>query len=102
MTPQNLLLAALPREVHERLSRHMRTVSLPLAEGLHRPNQPIRTVSFPLDRLISITVTMAEARTAEAGIVGSRERVGCLHGRPGDEPDRVHPPGSRSRREDAG
>ena len=31
---------------------------------------------FPLDCLISITVTMRVGRTAEAGIVGSREMVG--------------------------
>ena len=76
MGPQNLLLAALPREVYKRLGRHMQTVTLKMGTILHRPNQPIKDVYFPLDCLISITVTMSEARTAEAGIVGSREMVG--------------------------
>jgi CRP-like cAMP-binding protein len=76
MVVQNLLLAALPGEVFERLGRHMRTVDLKHGSILHRPGKPIIDVYFPLDCLISVTVTMTEARTAEAGIVGSREMVG--------------------------
>ncbi|HEX4611181.1 MAG TPA: Crp/Fnr family transcriptional regulator [Urbifossiella sp.] len=76
MAAQNLLLAALPREVLDRLARHMRTVDLTHGEILHRPNQAIETVYFPLDCLISITVTMEDGRTIEAGAVGSREMVG--------------------------
>jgi CRP-like cAMP-binding protein len=51
-------------------------VTLKIGDVLHRPGQPIRQVYFPLDCLISVTVTMAEVRTVEAGIVGSREMVG--------------------------
>jgi hypothetical protein len=76
MVAQNLLLAAFPPEVLERLTRHMRTVDLAHGEILHRPNQSIDTVYFPLDCLISITVTMEEGHTVEAGAVGSREMVG--------------------------
>jgi CRP-like cAMP-binding protein len=76
MEARNLLLAALPGEVVARLARHSRTVALKNGVILHRPGQPIDDVYFPLDCLISITVTMSEARTAEAGIVGSREMVG--------------------------
>jgi CRP-like cAMP-binding protein len=76
MGPRNFLLAALPGEVLERLARHMRTVDLKHGAILHRPGQRIDDVYFPLDCLISVTITMAEARTAEAGIVGSREMVG--------------------------
>ena len=49
-----------------------------LKEGdvLQLPGQDIRDVYFPLDCLISVTVTIDKARTAEAGIVGSREMVG--------------------------
>jgi CRP-like cAMP-binding protein len=73
---QNLLLAALPDEVRERIRRHARTVNLKIGEILHHPGQPIHSVYFPLDCLISVTITMTEVRTAEAGIVGSREMVG--------------------------
>jgi CRP-like cAMP-binding protein len=76
MGSQNRLLAVLPSEVIERLGRHMRTVDLKNGAILHRPGQPINDVYFPLDCLISVTVTMNEARTAEAGIVGNREMVG--------------------------
>jgi CRP-like cAMP-binding protein len=76
MVAKNLLLAALPRDVVDRLGRHMTTVDLPHGRVLHRPNQPIETVYFPLDCIISVTVTMQEGRTVEAGAVGSREMVG--------------------------
>jgi CRP-like cAMP-binding protein len=76
LAPQNLLLAALPHEVRGRLLQHARTVDLKAGEVLHRPGQLIRKVYFPLDCLISVTVTVTEVRTAEAGIVGSREMVG--------------------------
>jgi CRP-like cAMP-binding protein len=56
--------------------RHARTVELEASQILHRPGQLIQEVYFPLDCLISVTVTMTEVRTAEAGIVGSREMVG--------------------------
>ena len=76
MGPQNRLLNSLPREVLDRLKQHMQTVVLKNGAVLHRPGQTIDDVYFPLDCLISVTVTMFEARTAEAGIVGSREMVG--------------------------
>jgi CRP-like cAMP-binding protein len=76
MAPQNLLLTALPREVRERLTKRCQTVALKSGEILHRPWQKIENLHFPLDCLISVTVTMGEARTAEAGVVGSREMVG--------------------------
>jgi len=76
MPVQNLLLTALPDEVRQRLATRMRTVDLKHGKVLHRPGEEIRDVYFPLDCLISVTVTMNEARTAEAGIVGSREMVG--------------------------
>jgi CRP-like cAMP-binding protein len=75
MSP-NLLLAALPQAIRERLQRHGRIVALKEGDILHRPAEEIKDVYFPLDCLISVTVTMSEARTAEAGIVGSREMVG--------------------------
>jgi CRP-like cAMP-binding protein len=76
MYSKNLLLVALPGEVRERLAKHWRKVDLKHGEVLHRPGQEIEDIYFPLDCLISITVTMNEARTAEAGIVGSREMAG--------------------------
>ena len=76
MAAQNLLLTALPSEVRERLAKRWQIVDLKRSDVLHRPGQEIEHVYFPLDCLISITVTMNQARTVEAGIVGSREMVG--------------------------
>jgi CRP-like cAMP-binding protein len=74
--PQNRLLGALPVDTIARWKPHMRTVDLAHGRILHRPDQPIEDVYFPLDCMISVTVTTAEGRTAEAGAVGSREMVG--------------------------
>jgi CRP-like cAMP-binding protein len=76
MRPDNQLLAALPPDTVARWKRHMRTVELAHGQVLHRSGQPITDVYFPLDCMISVTVTTAEGRTAEAGAVGSREMVG--------------------------
>jgi CRP-like cAMP-binding protein len=76
MAPQNLLLAAMPREVYARLGQHMMTVNLLHGRVLHRPGEAIKHVYFPLDCLISITITMTDGHTVEAGVVGSREMVG--------------------------
>ena len=76
MATRNLLLAALPGEVRERLSPHMKTVRLTLREVLHRPGKTIKDVYFPLDCLLSVTVTTVEGRTAEAVVVGNRELAG--------------------------
>lgn len=72
----NTLLSAMPADAYARLSEFMRTVDLPHGRILHRSGELIRDVYFPLDCLISVTVTMTDGRTAEAGVVGSREMVG--------------------------
>lgn len=76
MPTRNLLLQVMPRDARERLSRHQQTVDLSYHQVLHRPGQKIEDVYFPLDCLISITVTMTDGDTTEAGAVGSREMVG--------------------------
>src|SRR5688572_18602812 len=76
MHTRNLLLAALPTEVRERLEPHTETVDLKQGQIVHRPGDEIVDVYFPLTCLISVTVTTPEERTAEAGIVGRREMVG--------------------------
>lgn len=76
MNSRNLLLAAFPEDIRERLARSSQTVALKQAQIVHRPGEHIESVYFPLDCLISVTVTTADVRTAEAGIVGSREMVG--------------------------
>jgi CRP-like cAMP-binding protein len=72
----NQLLAALPAETLGRWQRYLKTVTLAHGQVLHRAGQAITDVYFPLDCMISVTVTTGEGRTAEAGAVGSREMVG--------------------------
>jgi len=76
MTKRNLLLDALPREVYDKIEPNLERLSLGHGEILHYPGDTIRHVYFPIDCLISITVTMREGKTAEAGAIGNREMVG--------------------------
>lgn len=76
MFERNQLIAAMPQQTRERFAPHMRTVQLKKGQVLHRPGETIETVYFPLTCLITVTVTMSEGRTCEAGVVGSREMVG--------------------------
>lgn len=76
MPVKNLLLASLPREVYARMEPDLEMVSLSSGEVLHRPGEEIRDLYFPTTCLISVTVTMCEGHTAEAGAVGRREVVG--------------------------
>lgn len=74
--PKNLLLGALPRDVVDRLGRHTKTVELSHGQVLHRADEEIQHVYFPLTCLISVTLTMADGRTTESAAVGNREMVG--------------------------
>ena len=76
MATQNLLLTALPREVYKQVENKMEEVELSYGEILNRPGDTIEEVYFPLTCLISVTITMMDGTTVEAGVVGSREMVG--------------------------
>lgn len=76
MSIHNLLLRVMPDDAQRRLERYMQTVELYYHQVLHRPGQKVEDVYFPLDCLISITVTMTDGDTTEAGAVGSREMAG--------------------------
>ncbi|MCC5661286.1 Crp/Fnr family transcriptional regulator [Nostoc sp. XA010] len=73
---KNLLLAALSLDVYEHLKNNMEQVELSSGSILNRPNETINEVYFPLTCLISVTITMMDGMTVEAGVVGSREMVG--------------------------
>jgi CRP-like cAMP-binding protein len=72
----NLILAALPDDVYESLEPHLERHAFQRSVVLHKPGEEIRDLYFPVDCLISITVTMRDGHTAETGVVGSREMVG--------------------------
>jgi CRP-like cAMP-binding protein len=72
----NRLLDALPGDIFERLLTRFQSVTLTRGTVLHRPGDVIEHLYFPLDCIISITVTMAEGKTIETAAVGNREVVG--------------------------
>jgi CRP-like cAMP-binding protein len=76
MATENRLLAALPREVYDKLAPSLKRVSLEQGKILHHPGQSIEDLYFPIDCLLSITITMRDGSTAEAGMVGNREVIG--------------------------
>jgi CRP-like cAMP-binding protein len=76
MDRRNHLVNRLPQDVRDRLAREFEYVSLAHGKVLHRPNDLIEHLYFPLDCVISVTMTMGEGRTVEIGAIGSREVVG--------------------------
>jgi len=76
MGSTNILLEHLPRKVLDRLAPDLRTISLMRGESIHRPGDKIRQLYFPTSCMISVSVTMGDGRTVEAGAVGNREVVG--------------------------
>jgi CRP-like cAMP-binding protein len=76
MSAENRLLAVLCSGVYEKLVPNMKRVSLERGKILHQPGDTIKELYFPIDCLISITITMSDGITAETGVVGNREVVG--------------------------
>ena len=73
---RNKLLDRLPADVLTRLEPHLEVVTLETHKIVHRPGEKIEFLYFPLTCMISITVTMTDGRTVEAGAAGSRDVVG--------------------------
>jgi CRP-like cAMP-binding protein len=73
---KNYLLAAMPREVYEKIAPNLKLVSLPRGKILHYAGETIEDLYFPIDCVLSITITMSCGNTAETGIIGNREVLG--------------------------
>ena len=76
MVTENRLLAVLSRELYKKLAPNLKQVSLEQGTILHHPGETIKEIYFPIDCLLSITITMTDGSTAEAGMVGNREVIG--------------------------
>lgn len=72
----NRLLAALSPDLYEQLSPGLTTVELPQGQILHLPGDVIEILYFPIDCLLSMTITMRDGSTAETGVIGNREVLG--------------------------
>ena len=76
MAKENHLLASLPPDVYEKLAPHLKYVSLKQGQRLHEPGEMIQEIYFPIDCLLSITITMSDGAIVETGIIGCREMLG--------------------------
>ncbi len=73
---RNRLFDALPRDIRGELDAVAERVTLNRGHVLHRPGEKIVHLYFPLDAMVSITITMGEGRTVETGVAGNREVAG--------------------------
>lgn len=76
MGKENQLLASLPRDVYEKFAPHLQYVSLKQGERLHQPGETLQKLYFPIDCLLSITITMSDGAIIETGVIGCREMLG--------------------------
>lgn len=73
---QNHLLAALPREVMERMLPFLELTPLPLGKALYESGDTLRHVYFPADAIVSLLYVMANGASAEIAVVGNEGLVG--------------------------
>jgi CRP-like cAMP-binding protein len=57
----------------------MRELSLPSGQTVQRYNEPIETVFFPNNAVLSVIATMGSGQSVETAIVGFESAVGLLH-----------------------
>ena len=73
---QNLLLAALPAELQNRLFPLLELVELPLGKVLYESGDTLRHVYFPTDSIVSLLYVMENGASAEISVVGNEGLVG--------------------------
>jgi CRP-like cAMP-binding protein len=73
---QNHLLAALPRDVLERLTPHMKSVRLPLGTSLYESGDTLREVYFPTNSIVSLLYVLVDGASAEISVVGNEGLIG--------------------------
>jgi len=76
MNKGNHLLASLPPALYEKLAPHLKPVSLKQGQRLHEPGETIQEIYFPIDCLLSITITMSDGAIVETAVIGCREMLG--------------------------
>jgi CRP-like cAMP-binding protein len=80
--PENLILAALPREERDQVQQYLGFVLVKPGDVFWEPNQPITSVYFPTSGMVSFVAVMSNGATAEVGITGREGFVGTpiVHG----------------------
>ena len=73
----NRLLAALPRQAHDRVLAKCDQVQLAFADVLYRPGKRISYVYFPTEGMVSlVTPPLSDAAGLEVGLIGNEGMVG--------------------------
>jgi len=73
---QNLLLAALPAEIFERLFPQLELISMPLGEVLYESGGQLQHVYFPTTAILSLHYVMEDGASAEIAGVGNEGVLG--------------------------
>ena len=72
----NRLLQIMPSSVYRQLEPHLKLVHLTQGEILHLAEETIRELYFPIDCMLSITLTLSDGSTVETGLIGDRDVLG--------------------------
>jgi len=73
---ENRLLNSLTAEERERLSPHLRPVTLPVGEVVYHADELIRRVYFPADGIVSVVTTSRSGESIEIAMVGREGAAG--------------------------
>jgi CRP-like cAMP-binding protein len=73
---QNHLLAALPKEIFERIAPHLELIPMPLGEVLYESGGQLHHVYFPTTAIVSLHYVMENGASAEIAGVGNEGVVG--------------------------
>jgi len=73
---KNRIIAALPSSEHERLCRHLESVSLPLGCSIYEAGVRMHYLYFPTEGIISMLHVMENGASGEIAVVGSEGVVG--------------------------
>jgi CRP-like cAMP-binding protein len=73
---QNLLFAALSRDVQERLFSHMECVELAQGKVIYEAGDTVRHVYFPTDAIVAMLCVIESGASAETSVVGNEGVVG--------------------------
>jgi CRP-like cAMP-binding protein len=73
---RNQLLAALPEDVHTRISAHAELVELRLGQVIYESGARSQHIYFPVDSIVSLLYVMQNGASGEIAIVGSEGLVG--------------------------
>lgn len=78
LSVQNFLLAALSPEDHALISSHLLQVELERGRLLYDPGDPIETVYFPHDGVISLMTLMENGAAIESATIGREGALGLM------------------------